>query len=95
MDADSNLLIREVSLTIRDILALERTHLANERTLLAYIRTAIMVGVSGTTLLKFFPDNTGAQVTGWSLLPIGMVTVAIGLRQFVRMRKAITGRQIA
>jgi putative membrane protein len=92
MDADSNLLIREVSLTIRDTLALERTHLANERTLLAYIRTAIMVGVSGTTLLKFFPDNPSAQLTGWTLLPIGAVIAAVGLRRFARMREAITRR---
>jgi putative membrane protein len=78
-------------MTLRDTLALERTHLANERTLLAHVRTAIMVGVSGITLLKLFPDSHWAQAMGWTLLPIGAVTVAVGLRRFMRVRIRLIG----
>jgi inner membrane protein YidH len=79
-------------LILRDNLALERTHLANERTLLAYIRTVIMVVVSGITLLKFFPDNLGAQTTGWILLPASVVIAVVGVRRFARVREAIVQR---
>jgi uncharacterized membrane protein YidH (DUF202 family) len=45
-------------LILRDELALERTKLANERTFLAYARTAIMLGISGGTVLKLFATST-------------------------------------
>ena len=57
----------EDELILRDHLALDRTRLAIERTFLAYVRTAIMVAVSGVTLIKLFPDSWSAQISGWGL----------------------------
>ena len=42
-------------LILRDVLAIDRTRLANERTLLAWLRTALMLLISGVTLIKATP----------------------------------------
>ena len=44
----------DLHLILRDHLALDRTRLANRRTMLAYLRTALMLLVSGATLVKVF-----------------------------------------
>ena len=80
-------------LAIRDRLALDRTQLANERTFLAYVRTAIMVGVSGITLLKLFPRSRGAQVSGWLLLPIAVIVLGVGFLYFVRRQRCFSHRR--
>lgn len=75
-------------LILRDHLAADRTVLANERTLLAYARTALALVVGGLTLVRFF--GTGfTSVLGWLLIPLGVLTMVIGTRAYLRMRKRI------
>ena len=63
---------------VRDQLALTRTQLANERTMLAYVRTAIMLAVTGATVLKLYSDTMQHQVAGWSLIVTSLGVVALG-----------------
>jgi putative membrane protein len=67
----------------RDDLAKDRTMLANERTFLAYARTAIMLAVSGITMLKLFSESPGLVVLGYVLLPVAL---AVGLYGYLRFR---------
>jgi putative membrane protein len=71
-------------------LARNRTVLANERTLLAYVRTAIMLAVSGITLIKFFENELYLMITGVALLPIALASVAFGFWRYRIMCKRIT-----
>lgn len=68
----------------RNDLATQRTILANERTFLAYIRTAIMVLISGITLIKLLGKDPILLYTGLALLPLGLV---LGLTGFFRYHK--------
>jgi uncharacterized membrane protein YidH (DUF202 family) len=61
------------AIILRDYLALERTRLANERTLLAYTRTALMLFVSGVTLIKVFEQ-----------IPALVVMVSVASRRLAR-----------
>ncbi len=70
-------------LILRDRLALERTKLANERTMLAYARTAIMLGVSGVTLLKLFASSGVMLTSGWLLVALGSGTMVYGAKRFL------------
>jgi putative membrane protein len=76
-------------LILRDELAIDRTRLANERTLLAWMRTALMLLVSGITLLKLFEGVTAMEVLGAALIPAGLVTAGLGLRRYLRTRASI------
>lgn len=76
--------------TLRDHLALDRTKLANERTLLAYVRTAIMLLVSGVTVMRLFPDDSTMTVFACILTPTGLGAGIIGAVQYLRMRRRIT-----
>lgn len=67
----------------RDDLAKDRTMLANERTFLAYARTAIMLAVSGVTVIKLFSESPGLVVLGYVLLPAAL---AVGLYGYLRFR---------
>lgn len=75
-------------LILRDHLAADRTVLANERTFLAYVRTALALVVSGLTLIHFFKDAT-TTVIGWILMPLGAVTLVVGIRDYWRMKRRI------
>jgi putative membrane protein len=77
------------SLILRDYLALDRTRLANERTMLAYARTAIMLFVSGVTLLKLFPGDSLMVILGAILLPLSLVASFLGIVRYVLIRRAI------
>ena len=77
---------------IRDFLAEDRTILANERTFLAYLRTALTFAVAGLTLIKFF-DSSVIAVLGWIFLPIGPITLVIGLKHYLHMRREIHQEQ--
>lgn len=79
----------EEELILRDRLAIERTRLANERTLLAYIRTAIMIAVTGVTLIKFFGDSQAMRYTGWVFIALGAGVVLIAVRRFRRLVRAL------
>lgn len=81
----------DAPLPLTDRLAIDRTLLANERTLLAYIRTAIMLAVSGVTLIKLFPGERVVQLLGWCLLPLALVFAAIGVWRFTRIARDLRG----
>ncbi len=66
-------------------LAKNRTILANERTLLAYLRTAIMLFVSGVTLIKFFGSDIYLSSFGFLLLPIALALILFGYLRYRRM----------
>lgn len=72
-------------LPLTDRLALDRTLLANERTLLAYIRTAIMLGVSGFTLIKLFPNELAATGPGGVLMVLALVVAVLGGYRFIQV----------
>lgn len=76
-------------LILRDRLAIDRTRLANERTLLAWWRTALMMLVSGITLLKLFEGNITIEVVGGALIPVSLLTASWGTYRFWRTRASI------
>lgn len=69
-------------LILRDKLAIDRTRLANERTLLSWLRTALVLLISGATLLKLFEGVLAMQIVGAVLIPIGFVTGTFGLLRY-------------
>jgi putative membrane protein len=76
-------------LILRDVLAIDRTRLANERTLLAWVRTAVMLLVSGMTLLKLFAGIWPLETLGAILIPVAIASVAVGLRRYFQTRSLI------
>jgi len=74
---------------VRDRLALERTLLANERTLLAYLRTAIMLAVSGATLLKFYGETILPAAAGWALIAAGVGVAILGVSRFQKLARLL------
>lgn len=80
---------RAQQLILRDALAIDRTRLANERTLLAWLRTALMMLVSGITLLKLFEGQLIMEALGALLIPLSLITAALGARRFARTRVQI------
>ncbi len=70
----------------RNQLALQRTQLANERTLLAYARTAIMLGVTGATIIELYSNKVIAVVLGSLLLAAALTVAVFGTHRF-RVRK--------
>ena len=77
------------NLILRDYLALDRTMLANERTLLAYLRTAIMLFISGITIIKLFEQVLAMVVLGYTLLPLSLITAVFGYVRFHKVNKII------
>jgi putative membrane protein len=73
---------------IRDYLAEDRTILASERTFLAYVRTALTFLAAGLTFIKFF-DSPAFIVIGWCLIPIAPIVLAVGIRNYLKMRHLI------
>jgi putative membrane protein len=71
-------------------LARSRTILANERTFLAYIRTAIMLAVSGVTLIKLFGDELYFFISGIILLPVAIAFVGFGFIRYREMCRYVT-----
>jgi putative membrane protein len=76
-------------LILRDVLAIDRTRLANERTLLAWLRTALMLFVTGVTLIKLFEGVLALEVLGVALLPTSAVAAGYGLRRYLHTRALI------
>lgn len=70
-------------------LALIRTDLANERTVLAYIRTALMMVVSGVTLLKVYGDDGVSLVLAWLLIANGIVIAMVGAVRYACLRSSL------
>lgn len=75
--------------SVRDSLAMIRTRLANERTMLAYARTAIMLGATGVTLLKFFPDESLMLLLGVALIAASLAVGGFGARRFVQLSRRL------
>lgn len=73
------------TLILRDVMAIDRTRLANERTLLAWLRTALMLIVSGVSLIKVFEGTTVLEILGFALIPIGLIAAAYGVLRFLHM----------
>lgn len=80
-------------LILRDVLAIDRTRLANERTLLAWLRTALMLLISGVTLIKLFEGVVAMEVLGALLIPAGLLAAALGLRRYLRTRALIKAEE--
>ncbi len=76
-------------LILRDQLAIDRTRLANERTLLAWLRTALMMLVSGITLLKLFEGILIMEVIGGVMIPASLISAAWGIRRYWKTRTSI------
>ncbi len=74
---------------LRDHLADHRTILANERTFLAYLRTALTLFVAGVSFIMFF-DSLIVEVVGWIFLPIGFVTLLLGIARYRKTREDLT-----
>lgn len=81
--------IRGNQLILRDVLAIDRTRLANERTLLAWLRTALMLFVTGVTLIKLFEGVLAIELLGILLLPTGLLAAGYGLHRYLRTRALI------
>jgi putative membrane protein len=71
-----------------DILASFRTILANERTVLSYVRTALTLFVVGVTFVHFFENNI-IVIVGWIFIPLGIITVVIGIFRYNREKSLI------
>ncbi len=71
------------------MLAIDRTRLANERTLLAWLRTALMLFVTGVTLIKLFEGVLAMEILGMLLLPTGLLAAGYGLYRYLRTRALI------
>jgi len=80
---------KEEALILRDVLAIDRTRLANERTLLAWLRTGLMLLVSGVTLIKLFEGQTLLEITGYVLIPFGLVASVLGVYRFLQVQGRI------
>ena len=72
---------------LRDWLARDRTILANERTFLAYIRTALMVLVTGATLIKLFSPHAIILFCGYGLTLAGILIGLTGFIRFIIMKR--------
>ncbi|GBE04397.1 hypothetical protein BMS3Abin10_00013 [bacterium BMS3Abin10] len=79
---------RHKDLFLRDHLAAQRTMLANERTFLAYIRTALTLFVAGVAFIKFF-GHIAYEITGWFLIPLGILTFIKGLASYIKVERLI------
>ncbi|MDH4128901.1 MAG: DUF202 domain-containing protein [Spirochaetota bacterium] len=77
-------------LILRDHLALDRTLLANERTLLAYQRTAIMLLISGVSILKLFEESLGMIIFAYILIPCAIIVGIIGYFRYIKIKKKIS-----
>lgn len=75
-------------------LALLRTELANRRTLLSYIKTALGLTVTGLGLLRFTQAQSVYAWTGAGLLVVAIVTVGIGLIDYLRTKAKIQSEKL-
>ena len=74
---------------LRDRLAKNRTILANERTLLAYVRTAIMLAVSGVTVLRILRNEQFYLFVGAGLILLAALVGLYGAFRFQRLARQL------
>jgi putative membrane protein len=75
-------------LILRDELAIDRTILANERTALSYLRGSMALIIAGLTFVHFIEFGL-LRYIGMSLIPLGLIAGAIGVRRYRRMNQQI------
>lgn len=90
LDGSISLDEMERRILLRDKPAIDRTSLANERTLLSWLRTALILLISGATLLKLFDGVLAMQIVGAILISIGLVTRIFGLLHYRKTRVRIS-----
>jgi putative membrane protein len=76
-------------LILRDELAIDRTILANERTLLAYLRSGVALIIAGVSIMEFSRADWYWTI-GVACIPLGFITVVVGVSRFWRMRSSIS-----
>lgn len=86
MDADNEPTVN------RDTLALDRTRLANERTLLAYFRTAIMLVITGASIIKLYGDSPFLNASGWFFIGLGVTVTLIGVTRYRRLNRVLNAQ---
>lgn len=79
-------------LILRDYLAIDRTKLANSRTLLAYLRTAMVMALSGITLIELLAEFKILHYLGYSLIPMSFIVLALGLFQYFVVQWKVKNR---
>jgi len=87
-DEDVYARVDNTRMELRDYLATDRTKLSNQNTFLAYIRTALTLFVVGLTFVKFFGSPVITAI-GWAFVPTGVMTFAVGLIRYNRLRLAL------
>ncbi len=83
----------EKNLSLADQLAAARSILSNERTFLSYQRTALTLFIAGFTFIKFF-EGIIYQMIGILFLPAAILTIALGVYRYLRMRNLIWNLEI-
>ena len=79
-------------LILRDYLAIDRTKLANSRTLLAYLRTAMVMALSGITLIELLAEFKILHYLGYALIPMSFIVLALGLFQYFVVQRKVKNR---
>ena len=74
-------------------LALVRTELANRRTFLAYVKTSLGILAGGLALIHLVGDSPVMVLLGWCLLPVSVVVLGLGIRDFTRTRGIIRANE--
>jgi putative membrane protein len=88
MAEDPHFQLTEEDFILHNHLDAARTVLANERTFLAYVRTALTLFVVGASLIKFC-DSVGTDVVGGTFIPLGLLTLLLGLLKYRKMNRLI------
>lgn len=88
-DMDPYARFAQQELVLRDELAIDRTLLANERTLLSYLRSGLALVIAGISIIHFVPRGWFMCV-GIACIPLGVVTVLIGILRFRHMHAKIS-----
>lgn len=79
----------ESEIILRDKLAIDRTRLANQRTLLSFVRTGLYF-IATAVGIAFLGQRGGIfGWVEWSLTGIGLVSIFIGIINYLLMRKKI------
>ena len=81
--------VKESSLKSHKRLAQERTILANERNTLAYIRTGFGAFAFGIVLINLFEESKSYVYSGYFIIIIGLIFVALGIIYYPIRKKKI------
>ncbi|MBK8500954.1 MAG: DUF202 domain-containing protein [Saprospiraceae bacterium] len=79
----------ENEIILRDILAIDRTRLANQRTLLSFIRTGLYFIATAVGIAFLRKNDILFGWKEWSLTGIGVLSIVVGIINYLLMRKKI------